>query len=80
MTYEKFIDIIKETARSTTDDVNIDNLLLREELGIDSDSILLVSIIIQIEDEIQEEISFEKMKNIDVRTPWELWNVMNLNA
>ncbi|MFR3138952.1 MAG: phosphopantetheine-binding protein [Lacrimispora saccharolytica] len=78
MTYEKFIDIIKETARSTTDDVNIDNLLLREELGIDS--ILLVSIIIQIEDEIQEEISFEKMKNIDVRTPWELWNVMNLNA
>lgn len=78
MTYEKFIDIIKETARSTTDDVEVDNLLLKEELGIDS--ILLVSIIIQIEDEIQKEISFEKMKNIDVRTPWELWNVMDLYA
>lgn len=76
MTYEEFIEIIKETARFATDDASIDDLLLKEDLGIDS--ILLVKIIILIEDKINKEISFEKMKNIEVRTPRELWNVIDL--
>lgn len=79
MKQQEFIELIKKVARiSINSEKEIHNMQLKEELGIDS--ILLVSVIVELEKKMGEEISFEKLQRIDVKTPLDLWTVLSSNA
>lgn len=79
MKQQEFMEVIKNVARiAINSEQEIQNMQLKEELGIDS--ILLVSVIVELEKIMDEEISFEKLQKLDVKTPLDLWRVLSSDA
>ena len=77
MKYDEYIEIVKKIARNSINNKKIDNLRLKEDLGIDS--LLIINLIIELENEMKTEIKFEDLQQINVDTPADLWLVIERN-
>lgn len=72
---EEFLSIVKSNSRIYIGDKeDIWDLLISEQLGLDS--IIVVAILVEIENKCQVRFSFDKLKNIDVKTLRDLWGVI----
>ena len=78
MTYREYMEIVKDTARCDIGGKEINDMKFRDELGIDS--ILLIGLILEIEKRTNNEVSFEKLQNVNVDTPADLWNVLEMEG
>ena len=73
---EEFLAIVKANSRIYIADTDeIWDLSITEQLGLDS--ITVVAMLVEIENKCQVHFSFEKLKNIDVKTLRDLWKIIS---
>ena len=72
ITADEFLSIVKEKSRKyIADSENVWDMSIEDDLGLDS--IVIVSILVEIEERANTQFSFENLKRIDVTTLRKLW-------
>lgn len=76
ITADEFLSIVKKKTRKYIDDSeDIWDMSINDELGLDS--IIVVSILVEVEERANMQFPFEKLKKIDVKTLRDLWECIS---